>query len=366
MVKKKVIHLITTIERGGAENQLLILVREQIEKDLDIEVFYLIGKPELEESFLKLGARVNSLLANKNFIIQLLLFRRFLNRRNILVHTHLAQAELIAAIVCKKKEFIISRHNFEPFWPNKPRFLSRALSRYTSNKAVACIAISNAIKEYLLSHQEISRRVKIYVIHYGFERTNLQVISQPKIIHSELTDNEIFKIGTIGRLVPGKNFLTMFKSLKLVAETISNIKMFIVGAGKSELELKKVCKELQIENYIIWIGKTGYVQEFLNQIDLFVFASKGEGFGLVLLEAMQANKPILAPNNSAIPEVLGVGYPGLYPTGDYRSLAERILSINNNSKSVKELTSGYKSQLELFDSKIMANKIFQVYESVGF
>jgi len=366
MVKKKVIHLITTIERGGAENQLLILVREQIEKKLDVEVLYLKGKPELEESFLKLGARVNSLLANKNFFTQIILFQRFLYRRNILVHTHLAQAEFLAAIICKKKRFIISRHNFELFWPNKPKFVSRALSRYTSNKAATCIAISNAVKEYLHSQKEISRRVRIYVIHYGFDRTSLQSISQPKLIHSELTNREIFKIGTIGRLVPGKNFLTMFKALKLAVETIPNIKMFIVGAGKSEGELKKICKEMQIENYIIWMGKTGYVQEFLNQIDLFVFASKGEGFGLVLLEAMQANKPILAPNNSAIPEVLGVSYQGLYPTGDHRSLAEKILSINNNSTLINDLVSGYKSQLNLFDSKIMANKIVRVYESFGF
>jgi glycosyltransferase involved in cell wall biosynthesis len=366
MVNKKVIHLITTIERGGAENQLLILVREQIEKDLDVEVFYLKGKPELEDSFSRLGARVNSLLANKSFLTQILLFRRFINRGNILVHTHLAQAELIAATVCKRKKFIISRHNFEPFWPNKPNYVSRMLSRYTSNKAATCIAISNAVKEYLLLHKEISRRIKIYVIHYGFERTSLQTISQPKIINAELTNKEIFKIGTIGRLVPGKNYLTMFKSLKLVAETIPNIKMFIVGAGKSEGELKKVCKEMQIENYIVWMGKTDYVQEFLNQIDLFVFASEGEGFGLVLLEAMQANKPILAPNNSAIPEVLGDGYPGLYSTGNHKLLAEKILSIKNNSKSVNNLTSGYKAQLELFDSKIMANKIMQVYESNGF
>ena len=262
-------------------------------------------------------------------------FKRFINRNNFLVHTHLAQAELIAAIVCKRKKFIISRHNFEPFWPNKPKFVSRTLSRYTSNKAIACIAISNAVKEYLLSHKEIRHRVKIYVIYYGFERTSFQSISQPKIIHSELANKEIFKIGTIGRLVPGKNYLTMFKSLKLVAETIPNIKMFIVGAGKSEGELKKVCNEMQIENYIIWMGKIGYIQEFLNHIDLFVFASKGEGFGLVLLEAMQADKPILAPNNSAVPEVLGVSYPGLYPTGDHRSLAEKILSVYNNSNSVK-------------------------------
>jgi glycosyltransferase involved in cell wall biosynthesis len=365
MLKKKVIHLITTIERGGAENQLLILVREQIEKNFDVEVFYLKGKPELEDSFLKVGARVNSMLANKSFIKQIQLFKKFINKKNILVHTHLAQAEILAAFVCNKNEFLISRHNFEPFWPNKPKFVSRALSRYTANKAIACIAISNAIKQYLLSHREIDPRVKIHVVHYGFERTSLVGISLPNLIHSELTNKEIFKIGTIGRLVPGKNYQTLFESIKLVADLIPNIKMFIVGAGKGELELKKVCKEMKIENHVIWVGKIGYVKEFLNQIDLFVFASKGEGFGLVLLEAMQANKPILAPNNSAIPEVLGVGYPGLYPTDNFKLLAEKILNVSNNSNLAKELTSNYESQLNLFDPKIMSHKITQVYESIG-
>jgi glycosyltransferase involved in cell wall biosynthesis len=365
MLKKKVIHLITTIERGGAENQLLILVREQIEKNFDVEVFYLKGKPELEDSFLKVGARVNSMLANKSFIKQIQLFKKFINKKNILVHTHLAQAEILAAFVCNKNEFLISRHNFEPFWPNKPKFVSRALSRYTANKAIACIAISNAIKQYLLSHREIDPRVKIHVVHYGFERTSLDGIRHPNLVHSELTNKEIFKIGTIGRLVPGKNYQTLFESIKLVADIIPNIKMFIVGAGKSELELKKVCKEMKIENYVIWVGKTGYVQEFLDQIDLFVFASKGEGFGLALLEAMQANKPILAPNNSAIPEVLGVGYPGLYPTDDHKMLVEKILNVFNNSIFAKDLTTNYESQLNLFDPKIMANKIIQVYESFG-
>jgi glycosyltransferase involved in cell wall biosynthesis len=80
---------------------------------------------------------------------------------------------------------------------------------------------------------------------------------------------------------------------------------------------------------------------------------------------MQANKPILAPNNSAIPEVLGVGYPGLYPTDDHKMLVEKILNVFNNSIFAKDLTTNYESQLNLFDPKIMANKIIQVYESFG-
>ena len=366
MKTKKIIHIITTIERGGAEVQLLTLAQHQVERKNEVEIFYLKGKPELADNFRELGVSINSTLANKSIIIQIYRFRRYIHKNNFLVHAHLPQAEIVAASACINEIFVSTRHNFEPFWPNKPRVISILLSRYTSNRAASVIAISNAIKEYSLMSKEISKKVNITVVHYGFAITNSKVTKKAQIMHPELENSKSFKIGTIGRLVPGKNYLTMLKSLQLVAEIIPNIKMFIVGAGKSELELKKVCKEMQIENCIIWMGKTGYVQEFLNQIDLFIFASKGEGFGLVLLEAMQANKPILAPNNSAIPEVLGVSYQGLYPTSDHRSLAEKILSIYNNSKSVKELTSGYKSQLELFDSKIMANKIMQVYESIGF
>lgn len=46
MIQKKIIHLITTIEFGGAEKQLLILARYQIKLGLKVEVFYLKGKPE--------------------------------------------------------------------------------------------------------------------------------------------------------------------------------------------------------------------------------------------------------------------------------------------------------------------------------
>ncbi len=363
---KKIIHIITTIERGGAEIQLLTLVKKQIERKNEVEIVYLKGKPELANNFKEIGVPINSTLANKSLIIQIFLFRRFIYRNDFVVHAHLPQAELVAASACKNKRFVITRHNFEPFWPNKPRVISILLSRYTSNRAASVIVISNAIKEYSLACREISKKINIIVVHYGFAITNTKATNKAQIEHPELENPDTFKIGTIGRLVPGKNYFTMFASVKLILEKIPNIKFFIVGAGKSELDLKKLCKQMQIDSNVIWLGKTAHVQEFLRKIDLFIFASNGEGFGLALLEAMQANKPILAPSNSAIPEVLGVGYLGLYPTGDHKLLADKILYVNSESSAVNELTSGYKSQLELFDSKIMANKIMQVYESIGF
>lgn len=363
---KKIIHIITTIERGGAEIQLLTLAQKQIERKNEVEIFYLKGKPELSDNFKELGISINSTLANKSLIIQIYRFRRYIHKNNFLVHAHLPQAELVAASACKNKRFVITRHNFEPFWPNKPRIISILLSRYTSNRAASIIAISNAIKEYSLVCKEISKKVNINVVYYGFAITNSKVTNKSQIIHPELENSNIYKIGTIGRLVPGKNYFTMLSSIGLIVEKIPEVKFFIVGTGKSGTELKKLCKQMQIDSHVIWLGKTVHVREFLRKIDLFIFASHGEGFGLALLEAMQANKPILAPNNSAIPEVLGVGYPGLYPTGDHKFLADRILYVNSESKSVNELTAGFKSQLKIFDSEIMADRIIHVYESVGF
>ena len=363
---KKIIHIITTIERGGAETQLLTLAQKQIERKNEVEIFYLKGKPELANNFKEIGVSINSTLANKSLIIQIFLFRHFIYKNDFIVHAHLPQAELVAVSACKNKRFVITRHNFEPFWPNKPRVISILLSRYTSNRAASVIAISNAIKEYSLASREISKKINISIVHYGFAMTNSKVTNEAQIVHPELENSNSFKIGTIGRLVPGKNYFTMLSSIKLILEKIPNTKFFIVGTGKSELELKILCKKMHIDSNVIWLGKTAHVQEFLRKIDLFIFASYGEGFGLALLEAMQANKPILAPDNSAIPEVLGVGYPGLYPTGDHKLLANKILYVNSGSKSVNELISGFKSQLKLFDSEIMADKIIQAYESIRF
>ena len=68
MISNKVTHLITTIERGGAEKQLLTLASEQVQSGIKVEVIFLKGKPELEKEFEESGVEVNKLLAGKNFL----------------------------------------------------------------------------------------------------------------------------------------------------------------------------------------------------------------------------------------------------------------------------------------------------------
>jgi glycosyltransferase involved in cell wall biosynthesis len=362
----RIIHLITTLQFGGAENQLLILAKNQINQGFDVEVFYLKGEPELKARFEKAGVKVNSLLVGKLFIFQAIKFKRFIRNNVSPVHTHLPQAELVAAFACKKNQFIISRHNFEPFWPNKPKLASILLSRFVTSRASGAIAISNAIKNYLLVSREISKGFQVNVIYYGFENTLDDLSNANHLSNETLNSTKNFKLGTIGRLVPGKNYPTMLKAVAKIVDVFPTTKFFIVGGGSSDKALIKMCKDLKVENNVVWLGRIEHIREFLSKIDLFIFASKGEGFGLVLLEAMLANKPILAANNSAIPEVLGINYQGLFSTDDYKLLSDKVMELIVEPAKADSLVEEYKQQIKLFDPVDMAANVLNFYKAAGF
>ena len=115
-----------------------------------------------------------------------------------------------------------------------------------------------------------------------------------------------------------------------------------------------------------WLGKTEYINEFLSKIDLFILPSKYEGFGLVLLEAMVAKKPIIAANNSAIPEVLGKTYEGLFLTGDANALAHQIKTAISDKNFSERLVQSYSSQLSSFDPSEMNKYIKKIYSKADF
>jgi glycosyltransferase involved in cell wall biosynthesis len=367
MISNKVTHLITTIERGGAEKQLLTLTSEQVQSGLKVVVLYLKGKPDLRSEFEESGAEVNNLLVGENFLKQIFLLFKYLRKNPSPIHAHLPKSELLAAIVIAKKYFVFSRHNAEPFWPGGPRIVSNLLSKFVCKRASQGIAISNAVKSYLIKRGEIPTGYTIDVVYYGFQKdtsTNVAGLSLITNIMNGQSSN--YKIGTIGRLVPQKDYPTLFNAFFNVLKSMPNIDLYVVGEGYLQKDLIELSKSLGINGKVHWLGKTEYIKEFLSKIDLFILPSKYEGFGLVLLEAMVATRPVIAANNSAIPEVLGKTYEGLFSTGDANALAQQIKAAISVNSFSERLVQSYSSQLELFDPNEMNRNIKNVYSNAGF
>jgi len=366
MISNKVTHLITTIERGGAEKQLLTLASEQVQSGLNVVVLYLKGKPDLRNEFEESGVEVNNLLVGKRFLKQIFLLSMYLRKNPSPVHAHLPKSELLAAVVIAKKYFVFSRHNAEPFWPSGPRVISNLLSKFVSKKASQGIAISNAVKNYLVKRGEVPSGYTIDVVYYGFQKDTSTNAAGLGLITNIMTgQSSNYKIGTIGRLVPQKDYSTLLSAFSNVLKSMPNIDLYVVGEGHLQKNLIELSKSLGIKDKVHWIGKTEYIKEFLSKIDLFILPSKYEGFGLVLLEAMVAKKPIIAANNSAIPEVLGKTYEGLFLTGDANALAQQIKTAISDDNFPKKLVNSYSSQLNLFDPSKMTTNIEKVYTNAG-
>jgi glycosyltransferase involved in cell wall biosynthesis len=355
---KSVVHLITTIARGGAENQLKVVVREQVRSGFKVKVIYLKDLPELREELRDAGAEVIDILEGKSFLRQTRTLKRFFKNYHGVVHAHLPRAELLAAVSSPKDSLIVSRHNSEPFFPGAPALVSKLLSRFVESKAIRVIAISEAVKKYLLEYGEISASNKIEVIHYGFDERLTKLTT-----NANQKKSKDFVIGTVGRLAHQKDYPTLFTAFKEFTDKNPLSKLLIVGGGSLKEELEELAKKLEIKENIIWFGRTDDVISVMKQMDLFVLASNYEGFGLVLLEAIQAGIPVIAANNSAIPEVLGVNSEGLFHTGDATGLCNKIEEFKSEPKRSQLIEEQY-ARLSSFTPESMITKMNSVYDPV--
>lgn len=155
-------------------------------------------------------------------------------------------------------------------------------------------------------------------------------------------ENKI-KILTVGRLVEKKGYKYMIEAMSKIVEENKNIKYTIVGDGPLFLELKKITKELGIENYVNFLGEANQkdIRVLYQEADIFalysITAENGdqEGIPVVLMEASAVGLPIVSTYHTGIPEVVLDNESGfLVKEKDVDGLVERLEYLIENPKKV--------------------------------
>lgn len=355
----KICHIITTISRGGAENQLLILVRHQVLQGNEVVVYPLKNKLELLEDFLSCGASVNLSLHNKNFISQVssINFRGKLNFD--IIHCHLPQAELLLAL-STKRNIVISRHYGGPFFPGRAAKLSNFLSRLASRRAFAVIAISKSVKNYLRASGEVKRSTSIPVVEYGFDASSFSGILEKKS-YQHLCPNEKIVFGTLARLSTEKDLKTLITAAEMICtRRQSSNRVRIFGEGPLKAELQELIDNLGVESKVELLGRTMSPELELSKLDVFVLTSVYEGFGMVLLEAMSLGLPIICSRIPTTIEVMGDSGAAVYfQPGDEVDLADKMRNINQlvEPNYLKE----QEKRLDEYSVNEMYSKLNEVY-----
>ena len=360
MSKLNVIHVITTIDNGGAEKQLLILAREQLERGFEVSVFYLKGSGALRESLLSSGISVIDNHANKNPIHQVILWRNYLRKfkGRTIIHAHLPRAEILAFFSQFKFRLIITRHNAEPFATFLPRTISSFLSRLVSMRASWVIAISGAVKEFLLISREVATKTPITVIYYGFDK-----MFPTQGVKSLPARDKPLRIVTLARLVPQKGLATLIEASHSLSREGLRFSLDIYGEGFLLDDLKKKVSNLGLQAFINFKGKTSKPELELPHYDFFILPSVYEGFGLSVLEALQSGLRLILSDLPVFKEIMGSSFTGFFKCGDSIELSRVIKELCFNA-NYDWNDADRNAVLSKFDPKRLHKSTSEIYHRV--
>jgi glycosyltransferase involved in cell wall biosynthesis len=305
----RVLHVITSILRGGAENHLVSLVEGQRSHGWNVTVAYLWGADYWRERLSGLGVSVHGLgLRFYGDPRPVFALRRVAAEvQPTLVHAHLPPAEAhvrLAGLGGGRPPLVITKHNDEPFWklPAAP-----LLTRWAARHARRIVAISEAVRRYMIDAAGIDP-ARLVVIRYGIDPEaagELDPGERERLRTTWGANHDTDVIGTIARLAPQKGLDTLLDGFaRFVATAPRRAILVIVGRGELEAKLRTRARELGLDGRVIWGGYQDEAVRWLQAFDVFALTSRYEGFGLVLLEAMAASLPIVATRVSAIPEVV--------------------------------------------------------------
>lgn len=289
-----------------------------------------------------------------------------------IVQTNLIHADVWGACV---KRFFISglklisvkhgydekyqqQHGFDPKYLKKDIF--SILTKWSAGYMNKVVSISNALQELLIKGGMVSSE-KAMVIPYGFDFDD--IVEQTKPGELRYGDPQII---IAGRLVPVKQHHLVLEIMPLLIEKFQNIQLVIVGAGPIEDELKEMSRELKIENHIQWEGFRNNMHDYIRDSDLMVLPSSAEGFGLVILEAWEHEKPIIAFDVPAPNEIISNKENGhLVKPFDTQSLFESINEVLSDVKILEDMGKhGYMTLKEKYSLAAMSDKTLHLYEQV--
>jgi glycosyltransferase involved in cell wall biosynthesis len=250
--------------------------------------------------------------------------------------------------------------------PGVPKFLSSFVARICTYRSTV-IAISDAVKNYTIENSMIASRIPISVVYYGINHQDFKLhdFDRAKWRQQELNcEPEDFVFGTISRLVPQKDLQTLINAFSKISKEV-RCKLVIVGDGVQRNELEKLVKSLNLESKVHFLGKRRDIPELLHAIDAFALTSKYEGLGLVLLEALASEVPIIAARNSAIKEIVNDEVALMFETSSVIQLETAMKELINNPAETKQRVSRGKIRVQQnFGVDSMLNGTEKVYSSI--
>lgn len=236
-----------------------------------------------------------------------------------ILHAHYASSYGILGSLCNFKPYILSVWGSDIYDFPKQNILFEQIIKYNLKKAELIFSTSKAMATE--TNKYTSK--EIIVTPFGVDTNKF------KRLNNEKDSKEYITIGTIKTLEKKYGIDYLIKAFALLCEKGHNIRLEIYGTGSEENNLRKLTKELEVEDKVLFGGyiKEEQVINKFNSFDLAVFPSTldSESFGVAAVEAEACGVPVVISDTPGLMEATKPGYTSLVAKKkDYKDLADKI------------------------------------------
>lgn len=265
---------------------------------------------------------------------------------------------------------------------NTPLILSKHMGSYITkkdflhkwiyNRITTALAISSVIKKNLLETTPLTEE-KILLLYNGIDTRAFDPTKvDGKKVRDEfkINDNELL-IGMIARFSPGKGHEEFLKAAKILLTKFAHIKFMVVGEpskgeDKYAAEIRSLAVKLGVTEKIIFTGFRKDTPEILAALDLFIFPSHAEAFGITLVEAMSMGKASICSDSDGVLDIAIDGTTSfLFKNRDADDLAEKIELLINSPEKRKEFGNSARLRAEtFFDLEVFTDKLIGIYKEI--
>ncbi len=244
----------------------------------------------------------------------------------------------------------------------------RTLRTFTGRRwTTHFLAITHAVKETVVRAYGVPAD-RVSVVYRGLDLR--QVVGAPAgeiaMLRAVLVPPDARPVLLhIGRFVRQKGQEVLIRSLPRIRAAYPQVRLLLVGEGPLEPACRALASRLGVADAIVFLGRRRDVAHLLQAADVFVFPSLFEGTGVALLEAMAMAKPIVASDAAAIVEVVGDGAV-LVPRGDADRLAGAVVTLVSRPNLWRPLGARARRRVEeRFDIAVNALAFGAVCERVA-
>ena len=359
--KKRILHVLGSLNRGGAETIVMNLYRELDKSKFQFDFVTHINQPgDYTDEIKKMGGRIFFVPSYKiyNHFQYKKAWKKLLDEHKEfkIIHGHVRSTAAIYLNIAKKmgRKTIAHSHSISSGSGIKA-LIKNVLQyriRYIADYFMGCSKQANI----WLFGKKIANSNRCYVLNNGIELNNF-------IFNKEIRDeyrnklkimNDEILIGHVGRFAPEKNHKFILNCFSKIYNINNKYKLILIGDGKEKEKIINRFSKAPFMRNVIFTGTVKNVNDYMQAMDIFILPSKFEGLGMVLIEAQISGIPCIASSN--VPKEANISKKMIFCPLKCNAWIKAISNIKKqrNQPNIEEIK-------EIYDIKMITKKLEKFY-----